>query len=469
MKIRKILFIHVAHYDSTGRLVQAKAWHDRLFGVNVEKLGLLLLAACTPKDILVEKTEEYFADIDFSTDADVIALHAQVMQLSRAIDVVKEFRRCGKVVVIGGFLPTQHPEAIEAYVDALCMGEGELVWPVILQDIESGNLKKRYKAEQQVDVANLPVPRYDLVDRYRMVVYPVQATRGCPFTCEYCSIIQFFEKTYRCRPVEHIVRDIKATKSWQIYFTDDNMMENKVFAKDLFRAMKGLRVLWGTQTTINIAQDAELLQLAYQAGCRFVAVGVESLSQQNLNQVAKSFNKVDQFSEAFEKIHRSGIAVHALIVFGFPQDTAESFDQTIDYLEDNGVAIAEFFIFTPYPGTIAGKKVASEGGIVDDDLSHYRETYVVFRHPKMSEREILEGYWRALRRFYSLRSICKRLWRGTYRNKPYHLVANLYYWFKVKRGIVPVYFGKGNELPNERDWSKSLDAKARSTPEPFAR
>lgn len=445
--LRKVLFVHSAHYDSSGELVQSKGWFNRLTTANVEKLGFLLLAALTPKHIQVQKVEEYFQDIPWDTDADVIGIHAQVMQLKRACDIAREFRRRGKIVVMGGFLPTMHPELVQDHVDALCVGEGELVWPEILKDIEAGTLKKIYKADRQVPVDQLPVPRYDLVDRSRWAAYPVQATRGCPFTCDYCSIIQFYEKTYRLRPIDDIIRDIRATKSKVIYFTDDNLMENKMFAKELFRAMKGLGVEWGTQCTINIAKDEEMLRLAYEAGCRFVAVGVESLSQRNLQLVSKDFNRVDQFGEAFQKIHRSGIAVHALMVFGFAEDTPETFDQTVEYLEEQGVALAEFFIFTPYPKTPAGQRVFAAGQVVDTDLSHFRETYVVFKHPKMSSEEIVEGYWRAQRKFYSFRSMFMRTWRGTYRDKLYHFVSNLYYWLKVKRGIVPVYFGKGNEVP----------------------
>lgn len=450
MKIKKILLVHSAHYDGKGNLVQSKTLFDRLTSVNVEKLGLLLLAALTPPHIKIEKVEDYFSDINFDSDAEVVAIHAQVMQLSRAIDIAKKFREKGKIILMGGFLPSMHPELITDYVDAYCIGEGDLVWPLMLQDIENDCLKKEYKSKEQIPLDKLPIPRYDLVDKSRMVVYPVQATRGCPFTCDYCSIVEFYQRSYRYRPVDQIIRDIKATKSKQIFFTDDNLMENKKYSKELFRAMKeNKKVYWGTQCTINIAQDAEMLTLAKEAGCMFVAVGIESLSQKSLNNVSKGFNQVDQFTESIAKIHQSGIAVHALIVFGFPEDTLEIFDQTIDYLEENGVAIAEFFICTPYPKTPLGKRILEQGLIIDEDLNHYREPFVVFKHPTMSSQEIIDGYWRAMNRFYSVKSIIKRTWRGTYKNKIYHFVSNFYYMLKVKRGIIPVYYGAGDDTLTE--------------------
>jgi radical SAM superfamily enzyme YgiQ (UPF0313 family) len=442
--VRKVLLVHSAHYAADGTVVSAKGLLNRLLVPNVAEMGLPLIAAYTPAGVEVEKVEDYFDEIPWDTDADVVGISAQVMMLKRAVELADGFRRRGKIVVMGGFLPTMHPEEVLDHVDAICVGEGDLVWPEMLRDIEAGRLRKTYKAERQIDVSTMPTPRYDLIRGGRFVSYPVQATRGCPYSCDYCSIIQFYEKTYRLRPVEHVIRDIKATGSRFIHFTDDNLMEHRRYAKELFRAMKGLGVQWISQVTINVAQDEELLRLAYESGCRGLAVGVESLSQKNLDGVQKSFNHVDRFAKAFRTIQDAGIGVHALIVFGFPEDTRETFDETVDFLERCGVAIAEFFIFTPYPKTPAGKRVFDAGLITDHDLNHFRETYVVFRHPKLAPEEIVEGYWRAQRRFYSWRGIWRRLRCGTFRDKAYHLVNNLNYWGKVRRGIVPVYFGRGN-------------------------
>jgi len=332
-------------------------------------------------------------------------------------------------------------------VDAICMGEGDDAWPRMLEDIESGNLHRVYKASQLPDLTKLPVPRYDLVRRDRFTTMPVQATRGCPFTCGYCSIIEFHGHTYRHRPVDHIVRDIRAANSRFMHFVDDNLMEDRNFCRELFTGMRDLGVLWGAQVTINVAKDPEILRMAYRAGCRFLAIGVETISQGNLARVSKDFNRVDRYAEAFKTIQDAGIGVHALIMFGLPEDTPSTFSTTVDYLEEHGVAIAEFFIMTPYPKTPEGRRLLEEGQIIDHDLDHYRETYVVFKHPTMKPREIKEGYWQTLRNFYSLRSILTRIWRGTFRDKSEHLLFNLAYMGKIKRGIIPVYFGRGNDDP----------------------
>lgn len=442
-RINKILLIHSAHHANNGKVVKAIRWIDRLTVTNVAEMALPLLAAYTPSHIQIDLIEDYLEEIPWDSDADVVGISAQVMTHSRAIELADAFRTRGKIVIMGGFLPSMHPDRVVDHVDALCIGEGDKVWQKILQDIECGTLQKIYRGSPQDDVSAIPTPRYDLIKRQHRTSMPVQATRGCPFTCSYCSIIQVYPG-YRLRPVADVIRDIRASGSKDIHFTDDNLTENRRYARELFTAMRQLNVRWGAQVTINIARDSKLLRLAYAAGCRMLAVGVESLSQQNLDHMSKQFTKVPDFTRAFKSIQDSGIGVHALIVFGMPDDTVTTFDDTVTYLEERGVAIAEFFIYTPYPGTPEGARLLQEQAIIDHDLSHYRECYVTFKHPRMSAEEILSGYWRALRRFYSIRSIIKRLWLGTFRDKWLHLAINLYYWIKVRRQIVPVYFGRGN-------------------------
>lgn len=471
--IHKILLIHSGHHHEDGRLVEAKRWVDRFTIINVEKLSLLLVAAYTPSFIKVEKVDDYFSPIPWDTDAEVVGIHAQVMQASRAFEIAEIFRQKNKVVVMGGFLPSMHSELCLTHCDAVFMGDCDQTWACFLEDFQRGTIKKIYKANHTLPLDQIPVPRYDLVTKRGTIVYPVQATRGCPFDCHYCCITEHYGRTYRLRPIDQIIRDIKATKSRQIYFVDDNLMENKKFAKELFRQMIGLGVRWGTQCTINIAEDDELLALAYQAGCRYVAVGVETISQENLREVSKNFNQVSKFKRAFAKVQSHQIAVHALIVFGLPEDRLETFERTQSFLEICGVSIAEFFIMTPYPKTPLGQKVLSDGMIRDLDLSHYRENYVVFEHPHLAPEELIYAYWKTLRSFYSLKSILRRARLVSWSFLFLHLLNNLYYKIKISRGIIPVYFGAGNFIPTKREsyesWKNrytALKAKTQATRAP---
>ena len=451
MLISKVLFIQSSFYADDGRLVQASGLLDRFTAVNVAELGIPLLAAYTPGRIQVEMADDALEPIPWDTSAEVVAISAKLIHRQRAVDLAAAFRKRGKTVVLGGYLATLSPEGLEDHFDALCVGDGDRVWPQIVEDIENGRLRKVYRGDHDTDLHSVPVPRYDLLAAKRRALsiwnsYPVQATRGCPHSCSYCCVTRFYGGKHRRRPVEDVIRDIRAHGSRLMHFVDDNLMADPTYAKALFREMAGLDVRWGTQTSIEIAGDEELLDLAYRAGCRIVMVGMESTSQPNLESVNKAWGLAASYRGAIRTIQRHGIAVHALIILGLPQDTPESMDQTVDFLVEAGAAAAEFFIFTPYPGTPVGEEYRRQGKIVDHDPTHYREPYVVFRHPRLSPRELQRGFWRSLSRFYSLPNIWRRLFRSGLRNWKLQLVLNLFYWWKIRRRIVPTHFQRGNYL-----------------------
>ena len=267
----KIDIIHPAHYRHDGSLVQSKKWYDRI-GAYLPHLGPALMAGLTPDRHDVRLVDEYVEDIDFESDADVVALSGQIMQYDRCFDISRKFRAAGKKVILGGYLPSMLPDEVEGLFDAIVVGEGDEAWPQILNDIELGQFKPRYKS-----------------------------ARGCLFTCQYCSIAAVYEGRYRKRPVDQIVRDVEATGSRNINFCDDNLCEDVKFSGKLFTALKGAPIRWGTQTTINVARHPELLKQARESGCVLMALGVETFSARNLRDVNKTFHAVDKYAESFQR------------------------------------------------------------------------------------------------------------------------------------------------------------------------
>jgi radical SAM superfamily enzyme YgiQ (UPF0313 family) len=172
-----------------------------------------------------------------------------------------------------------------------------------------------------------------------------------------------------------------------------------------------------------------------------MALGVETISARNLEEVDKTFHDVDKYADAFQRIMDAGITPHALIIFGLPEDNSETFKRTVDYLERLKVPIAQFFIMTPYPGTVAGDKMWRDQRVFDDRLAHLREPYVVYHPEQLTPSQLQSGWWSALETFYSLPSIARRV---LLRRKPNNLIVNigqnLLYWSKIRRGIHPVYF-----------------------------
>ena len=448
MKINKVLLIRSSHYSDNGRVVKSNSLMDRIFNMNYAELGLPLLAASTPKHIKVEMVDDCLNNTPEKTDAEVVGISAMIIHYKRATDLAKHYRKNGKIVVMGGFLATLHPELVQDHVDAVCVGEGETTWPRILADIENNCLQKIYKTGVEHSLDGIPVPRYDLIRRNRITLYPVLASRGCIHKCSYCSVICFYENSFRTRPVQDVIRDIKAHGAKLMYFVDDNLMDSGRYAKELFRKMAGLKVLWGLQASSSIASDPELLDLAYKAGCRTVAVGFETFNQSNLNSVSKAWAKAEDYKNSIRKIQDAGIAVHALIMFGLSNDTNEVFDSTVDFLIDAGVSGVDFFILTPYPSTPLGLKYIKDGLITDTDINNYREPHVVFEHPIMSAEQIQKGFWHALKRFYSLGNIYKRLKNSNVPNKPFALYSNLYYRRKIRKKIVPTHNQRGDYKMN---------------------
>jgi radical SAM superfamily enzyme YgiQ (UPF0313 family) len=436
----KIDLVHPAHYRDDGTLVQARRLRDRL-DPYLPHLGPLLLAALTPARHQVRIVEEYHRACDLDSDADLIAISAQIMQFDRAVDLARAYRARGKQVVLGGYLPSMLPERCRGRFDAIVIGEGDELWPEVLADAERGRLRPEYRPARPVDLARLPVPRYDLLERLRVTAYPVQATRGCPFRCGYCSIASVWQGGYRKRPVDDVVRDVAATGSRNINFCDDNLCEDVKYAGRLFDALAGMKLRWGTQTTINVAKHDALLARARKAGAVMMALGVETLDMRNLEAVDKQWSVVDRYAEAFRRIADHGITPQALIIFGLPDDRPDVFERTVRYLEQVRVPIAQFFLMTPYPGTPSGEAMWREGRVFDDRLSRLREPYVVFRPEHLSADELRAGWWRALEEFYSLGSIARRVLAPGTPNRWLNLGHNLLYRAKIRRGVHPVYFG----------------------------
>jgi radical SAM superfamily enzyme YgiQ (UPF0313 family) len=199
----------------------------------------------------------------------------------------------------------------------------------------------------------------------------------------------------------------------RIIFWDDNITADKEYAKALFRAITPYRKWWSSQATIHAAQDDELLEAAAKSGCKQLFLGLESVSQSSMKEVRKSFNRVEEYTRIVDRVHAHGISVQAGIVFGFDHDTPAIFKDTVDFLEDAGIQNATFNMLIPYPGTPLYERLEAQGRILTRDWRKYNgRDSVVYQPSQMSVDELLSGFRYANARFYSLRSIAKRLARS---------------------------------------------------------
>ena len=373
-------------------------------------LTLTTLAALTPPDIEVKITDENVEPIDFEEDVDLVGVTGMVMHAPRAYQIAQRFRQRGIPVVMGGPHASSLPLEAKEHVDAVVIGEAENVWEGLIEDFKNGCLKPFYKAEAFCSMERLPFPRLDLLrkDAY-MTINCVQTTRGCPHQCDFCHVTHFFGKTYRCRPVDEVIEEVKRLEGDFLVFIDDNIAGNRRYAKELFTRLKPLKKKWASQASMTLTRDPELLKLAAESGCVSLFIGVESLSSENLKDVNKTFNQVHQFEEAMKAVHDHDIMIVAGFIFGLDHDDEGVFERTLRFCERNRIELPSFFILTPLPGTALFQRMESEGRLLHKDWAQYNGATVVFKPRLMTEETLQRGFNWACKEAYSWGSIFKRV------------------------------------------------------------
>lgn len=406
------------------------------------KLSLPTIAAYTPDHWTVDLVDEAVEDIDFDYPCDMVGLSIMTCYAPRAYEIATEFRKRGKTVVMGGVHPTYCPDEALQYADAIVTGEAEDLWPRLVADYEAGCMQRRYDMTSFPALENYKSPRVELLspDAY-MTRQCSFTTRGCHFDCEFCSVSPFNGKTTRRRPVEEVVTELQNVQRWIrselverirdeplwkafilslrirvgvedgsiVAFVDDLHNSNRAYCRELWAALKPLKLKWGCQSTLFLADDEEMVKLAAESGCVSVFVGMESLDEDCLDETNKPFNRVKKFSQEIKMFHDYGIMVNPGIVFGFDNDDESVFERAVEFLTMNQVELAYFNVLTPLPGTTLFNRYHNAGRIFDRDWSKYDGKHVVFQPSRMTPEQLQEGFHWANHKFYSLPNIFYRL------------------------------------------------------------
>jgi radical SAM superfamily enzyme YgiQ (UPF0313 family) len=388
----------------------------------VPHLGLATVAALTPRDVEISLTDERISEVDLQKNVDMVGISAVTITASRAYEIADSFRERGVKVVLGGMHPSFLPEEAGQHADAVVIGEAEGIWPLLIEDGKAGRLKKVYSQEERPNPNCWPLPQRDLfVKSGYLIPGMVSTSRGCPFSCSFCSASSFFGRTYRTRPLDAIVDEFEQLKKDRyLFFGDDNIVGNPESAKELFRALIPYKKKWGAQASVGVGKDEELIELAARSGCVVMFVGFESVSQESLKSINKRVNKVEEYEEVVMRLHSHGIGVHGYFLFGFDEDDEGVFQRTVDFCHKLKLDSASFGVVVPLPGTPLYESLDNSGRIVTKDWTLYDRA--VFE-PKQMTREALDnGTAGAWREFYSLRNIWSRL--GA---KP--TASRLFFWF----------------------------------------
>lgn len=343
-------------------------------------------------------------------------------------------RARGCPVAIGGIHATMLPDEVAEHADAVILGEGEAVVDALLADFDrDGRLAPRYKGGCDAALDSLALPDWranpSVVD-YAPWVVPVQTSRGCRNACHFCSTTRYQGAARRHRPVQEIVAEIEAlreqgvlTPDKVIFFTDNNIVSDSDhrrgvrdtrYARELFEALIPLDVLWVGQGEINVADDAELVELMARSGCFQLLIGFESISGDNLDAVGKPSNNVDHYVEQIAQLQRHGISLIGCFIFGLDHDTPEVFERTARFIERT-IDVPQLSILTPFPGTLQYRQMKREGRILHEDWSQYDITHVCYEPKGMSAARLEEGYRWMAQRIFSYPAVIKRALRAATR------------------------------------------------------
>lgn len=400
-------------------------------------LNLGIVAALTPPHWEVEIADENIKPIDPETSADLVGITVTTRTANQAYETSHEYLRRGIPVVLGGIHPSTLPEEASQHASAIVVGEAEANWPRLISDFENGHLERVYRSSELADIRQVPVPRRDLlnVNSY-LARYTVSTTRGCPYSCSFCTVTKFFGHTYRFRPVDAVLSEIDSLEGKTIYFIDDNICGSPRYAKQLFRGLIPRKIKWAGQASITIAGDDEMLSLAAASGCMGLFIGFETVDTESLRQVGKKANIARDYEEAVKKIHDKGLAIFGAFIFGFDQDDEDVFERTVSFARRTRLEGAQFNTLTPYPGTSIFADLEREGRLLTRDWSRYDMANVVYSPKKMSPETLRAGHDWAWREFYSLPSIAQRMPRGL-RNLGGVLMLNMafrHHWYSHRTG-----------------------------------
>jgi len=391
------------------------------------RLNLPTIAALTPKEWDVEILDARVKPVDYNANIDIVGITGFTSEVPGAYEIADNFRKKGVTVVMGGVHVSAMPDEALQHANAVVIGEAELVWHKLLDDFKKGELKPRYKADRLCDMKNMAIPRRELLDRKMYSgYYTLQATRGCPFNCDYCAVTAFFGNEFRIRQVDEVIEEIKGFNSKEFFFMDDNIVGRPKYAKELFRRLIPLNVIWGSQASITMAKNLELLQLYAKSGGKYAFIGFESLSQKNLEKMNKGWNTAEGYREAIKKIHDAGINIVGSFVFGLDEDDPSVFRNTFDFIMETRLDAAQFHILTPLPGTVTYRTLEKEGRIIDRDWGKYHTGEVVFQPKGMTVEQLQSGYYWIFRKTYTIPNILKRSLRSP-RGIIYRIAANLSY------------------------------------------
>jgi radical SAM superfamily enzyme YgiQ (UPF0313 family) len=381
---------------------------------SLPSLGLLTLAGLTPDEH--EITYIDIPDVDAPNiiaalpgPFEVVAISSFTAMIKDAYRLAARYRSVGTKVILGGLHVTLCPEEAALHADAIVVGEAEPVWPALLADLQNDRLKKRYHTTIPYNLADAPMPRFDLLDVSKYNRITIQTSRGCPWNCEFCAASIRLNPKYRTKPIRKVIAELHRIKEfWPapfIEFADDNTFADKRHGLELTEALAGEHIRWFTETDISVANDDALLRSMRKAGCAQILVGLEDpadgLNGMELKSNWKARQRA-QYLDSIRKIQDHGITVNGCFVLGLDTHTEASFDQIWAFIQQSELYEIQLTILTPFPGTPLYERFARDGRLIDPFAWEKRTLFdITYQPAHLSVGQLRAGFFELASKVYA--------------------------------------------------------------------
>jgi radical SAM superfamily enzyme YgiQ (UPF0313 family) len=391
-------------------------------------LGLITIAAMTPPEYEFRLTDLNCGPLSDENLAwaDMVCFSAMLPQRRSLFEAASHCRKAGKLVVFGGPFPTACPDECAPYCDVQVLNEGEITWPLFLADLERGAWRAVYASEEKPDITQTPVPRFELLRIDDYLTIPIQYSRGCPFQCEFCDIIVMFGRRPRTKTPEQICAELDALNRTgfrgSVFIVDDNFIGNKREVRKLLPCLRawneehGNPFSYGTEASINLADDAALLESLVAASFRWVFIGIETPSVESLKETLKFQNTKRSLEESVRAIQDAGLFVDGGFIVGFDSDTDDIFDRQIEFITRSAIACATVGLLVALPGTPLFRRLRDSGRLrantFEGDSDHCGYTNIFTKLPM---RKLLTGYRRVMATLYTPAAFFSRATEGLLR------------------------------------------------------
>ncbi|MHC4992977.1 MAG: B12-binding domain-containing radical SAM protein, partial [Planctomycetota bacterium] len=344
---------------------------------SLPSLGLLTLAGMTPREHHVEYVEvEDVRNCEALPNGfDLVAISSFSAQINEGYELARRYAAAGVPVVMGGLHVTSVPDEPAVSGASAALGEGEVTWPEILDDAAAGRLRPVYDGrDRQFDLADAPLPAYELLDIDRYNRLTVQTSRGCPWRCSFCAASPMLTNRYKQKPLDKVLREIDTIRElWPrpfIEFADDNLFVNRAYWHELLPQLAERRLKWFAETDLSVSEDGELLDKARRAGCVEVLVGFESPVEQGLDGIELRRNwklrNWPTYKRAIHRIQSHGIRVNACFALGLDGHGPDVFDALFDFVAEAAPFDVQITYLTPFPGTPLHQRLRGEGRLTHD-------------------------------------------------------------------------------------------------------